>query len=404
MNDHNTIRSQGHGVNQKGLRNHNERLILSELHRHGALPGSDIARHTGLSAQTVSVILRKLKQDGLTRQGTPVRGKVGKPSIPITLRPLGALSFGCKLGRRSCDLIVMDLCGAVLFQRSLNYDIAIPRTVFSFLASSYADALAEIGPKAAERLCGFGIAAPFEIWKWGASDGNTPEEFLFWKDLVFEEEIAKFSDLPVFMLNDATSACWAEHVYGRGREFHDYAYFFVSTFIGGGIVLNQSVYEGTKGNAGAFGPLRVGDKDGRTQQLLDVASVHVLEKALIEAGHNPRDLWEQPQDWSAFPVEVDNWIDAAAHAIAQACISVCAVIDFQAVVLDGALPQDVRARLVAAVKAKVPSEDSRGLFLPDIEEGIIGGEARALGAACGPIFSQYFFTTQFAPHERLALA
>ncbi|QFT59225.1 N-acetylmannosamine kinase [Sulfitobacter sp. THAF37] len=381
-------------TDQSGLRNVNERLILSQLQRHGAMPGSDLARQTGLSAQTVSVILRKLKSDGLTRQGKPVRGKVGKPSVPIALNPLGALSVGCKLGRRSCDLIVMDFCGATLFKRNLTYDIAIPQTVFAFLADSYADARAQIGPKAAERLCGFGIAAPFEIWKWGASDGNTPEDFLSWKDLSFEEEVARFTDLPVFMLNDATSACWAEQLYGRGRDFSDYAYFFVSTFIGGGIVLNQSVYEGSRGNAGSFAPLRVGNRAGQTRQLLDVASVHVLEDALAKAGKDYRELWRQPQDWSRFEAEVSDWIDGAAHAIAQACMSACAVIDFEAVIIDGALPQDVRHRLVEAVRVKLPDEDSRGLLVPEVAEGVIGGEARALGAACDPIYSQFFTTTQ----------
>lgn len=372
--------------------NPNERAILSLLQRNGAMPGSDLARQTGLSAQTISVILRKLKSSGLTQQGKPVRGKVGKPSVPITLNPFGALSVGCKLGRRSCDLIVMDFCGKTLFERNLTYDIAIPQTVFTFLEESYADAREEIGTKASERLCGFGIAAPFEIWKWGASDGNTPEEFLSWKDLSFEREIARFTDLPVFMLNDATSACWAEQLYGGGRQFNDYAYFFVSTFIGGGIVLNQSVYEGTRGNAGAFGPLRVGDRAGRTQQLLDVASVHVLETALAKAGKDYRDLWKQPQDWSGFEDEVKDWIDGAAHAIAQACMSACAVIDFEAVIIDGALPRDVRNRLVEVVRVKLLKEDSRGLLIPDVAEGVIGGGARALGAACDPIYNQFFTT------------
>lgn len=391
MNQINAIGAGGRPHHEPHL-NQNERGILSLLQRNGAMPGSDLARQTGLSAQTISVILRKFKKDGLTQQGKPMRGKVGKPSIPITLNPLGALSVGCKLGRRSCDLIVMDFCGKTLFERNLTYDIAIPHTVFTFLQESFKDAHEEIGAKAVERLCGFGIAAPFEIWKWGASDGNTPEEFLSWKDLSFEREIAQFTDLPVFMLNDATSACWAEQLYGGGRQFNDYAYFFVSTFIGGGIVLNQSVYEGTRGNAGAFGPLRVGDRAGRTQQLLDVASVHVLETALAKAGKDYRDLWKQPQDWSSFEDEVKDWIDGAAHAIAQACMSACAIIDFEAVIIDGALPGDVRNRLVEAVRAKLINEDSRGLLVPDVAEGVIGGGARALGAACEPIYNQFFAT------------
>ena len=96
------------GVNQKGVRDHNERLILSLLRRRGAMPGSDIARHTQLSAQTVSVILRKLEGDGLLEKGAPQKGKVGKPSVPMALNPDGAYAIGFKLGRAAgpfCQLV-----------------------------------------------------------------------------------------------------------------------------------------------------------------------------------------------------------------------------------------------------------------------------------------------------------
>ena len=68
------------GSNQSGMRAHNERLVLSLLRQHGALAKSDIARITGLSAQTVSVIMRALEQDGLLMRGEPVRGRIGQPS------------------------------------------------------------------------------------------------------------------------------------------------------------------------------------------------------------------------------------------------------------------------------------------------------------------------------------
>lgn len=380
------------GVNQRGVRNHNERLILSLLQRSGDLPGSEIARRTDLSAQTVSVILRKLEGDGLLIKGDPVKGRVGKPSVPMALNPRGVMSVGCKIGRRSSDLFLTDLCGHVLYKSHLRYDIALPGPIFDFLERSYAEAVAALGPEGAARLCGIGVAVPFEIWKWGDTDGETAAEFLSWKDISFPNEIARFSDLPVFMMNDATSACWAEHVYGAGRALQNYAYFFVSTFIGGGVVLNQAVYEGTLGNAGAFGPLRVGDKSGQTRQLLDVASIHLLESKLQAAGFDPRDLWTLPQDWSNFEDEVAAWVDAAAHAIAQACVSVCAVIDFEAVVLDGYCPAEVKERLVERVRYYLPREDSRGLILPEILTGQVGIDARAIGAASVPVLSQFFLT------------
>ena len=60
-----------------GMRAQNERLVLSLVRRHGALAKSEIARMTGLSAQTVSVIMRHLEADRLLKRGEPQRGRVG---------------------------------------------------------------------------------------------------------------------------------------------------------------------------------------------------------------------------------------------------------------------------------------------------------------------------------------
>ena len=84
------------GANQSEVRAHNERLMLSVLHQDGAMPGSEMARRTGLSSQTVSVILRKLEQDGLILRGESQKGRVGKPSVPMGINPEGLFSYGIK--------------------------------------------------------------------------------------------------------------------------------------------------------------------------------------------------------------------------------------------------------------------------------------------------------------------
>ena len=43
------------GSSQGGLRQYNERVVLHAIRLHGAQPGADIARLTGLTAQTVSI-------------------------------------------------------------------------------------------------------------------------------------------------------------------------------------------------------------------------------------------------------------------------------------------------------------------------------------------------------------
>ena len=105
------------GSNQIGVRAYNERLVLALVRRHGAMARADIARKTGLSAQTISVIIRELEKDGLITQGERVRGRVGQPSMPMRLAADGVFSFGLKIGRRSAEIILMDFLGHIRQRR-----------------------------------------------------------------------------------------------------------------------------------------------------------------------------------------------------------------------------------------------------------------------------------------------
>ena len=352
------------------------------------MPGIDMARRAGLSPQTVSVILRKLEKDGLLRRGDPIRGKVGKPSIPMELNPDGTFALGLKVGRRTADLLLLDFTGEVRAQVKTTFDFPMPDAIFRFLEEGLATLLSDMTPSQVERLCGIGLATPFEFWKWHSHVGASAESYASWKDVDFQAEIAKFTTLPVYMVNDATAACRAEHLYGRAKSFRDYAYFFIGSFIGGGVVLNDTVFQGNRGNAGALGAMRSTGPLGESRQLIDVASIHLLEARLIEAGLTSEILWQEPQDWSDLARYVDPWIGETAQELAKASLSICAVIDFEAILIDGAFPEVIRDELVERVKRYLASQDTRGLIVPEIEAGSIGANARGIGAASSPIFAQ----------------
>ncbi len=390
--DGSKIRSLSGGANQSGLRDYNERLLLSMLQRNGPMPGSDLARKAGLSPQTVSVILRKLENDGLLRRGDPMRGKVGKPSIPMALNPDGVFSFGLNIGRRKATLLLLDFEGRTRAKCTTRYPYPLPGQIFAFLRDSYEEIASALPRDHAERVCGIGIAAPFELWNWHELVGAPAAEFARWKDVSFQAEVAEICNLPAFVVNDATAACRAEHIYGRGKEFRDYAYFFLAAFVGGGIVLNHSVYEGHQGNAGALGSLRSVGPNGESRQLVDIASIHLLEARLQEVGMDPSGLWTK-DDWSDYDRYVEPWIRQTAQELAKAALSTCSVIDFEAIVIDGGLPRDVKETLVARTRRYLSNQDKRGLILPQVEAGEIGGNAREIGAACGPILSQYLLNT-----------
>ena len=121
------------GSNQSGMRAHNERLVLSLLRTEGPMAKSDLARLTGLSAQTVSVIMRSLESDGLLVKGEPVRGRIGQPSVPMALDADGAFFLGLKIGRRSADLMLVDFLGRVREARRNIYRYPTPDAVTAFV-------------------------------------------------------------------------------------------------------------------------------------------------------------------------------------------------------------------------------------------------------------------------------
>ena len=65
------------------------------------------------------------------------------------------------------------------------------------------------------------------------------------------------------------------------------------------------------------------------------------------------------------------------------------MIDFEAVVIDGAFPPEVRRRIVAETAAAIEGFDRQGLSPVSIVEGTIGSGARAIGGACLPLLANF---------------
>lgn len=377
------------GANQTGMRAQNERLLLSLLHQRGSLAKRDITQLTGLSAQTVSVIMRQLEADGLLLRGEPVRGKVGQPSVPLSLNPDGAWFLGLKVGRRNAELVLVDFVGKTRARRSHVFAMPQPDALCDFVRQTCQEFEQELGVTLDSKVAGFGVALPFRMWEWSEKVGATAEAMQLWRDVDLRQLLADIFDFPVFLQNDGTAACGAELAFGRYRNINDYVYFHIGSFVGGGIVINQCLYSGRSGNAGALGSIPMAS----SRQLIDDASIITLERKLLKRGCDPQSLWLADSDWANFEPEASVWIETAALSLAHAISTAASIIDFEAALIDGALPERVRARLVQATAAAVAALDVPGLELPKVLEGSVGQGAKALGAASLPLFEKYLIDT-----------
>ncbi|SOE18507.1 MarR family transcriptional regulator [Hoeflea halophila] len=377
------------GSNQSGLRAYNQRLVLNLVYTHGSLAKSDIARMTGLSAQTGSVIMRDLEAEALIIKGEPVRGKVGQPSVPMSINPDGAFFIGLKVGRRSAELILVNFLGEVKAFLRKSYPWPTPQLIIGFVRGGLEEMIQSLPENLRARVAGLGIATPFKLWDWAEQAGAPRAEMDLWRSCDLKAELAAFCDMPVYLENDATAACAAELLFGDHPGLSDFLYLYIGTFIGGGVVLNGGVYSGRTGNAGALGPLPVTGAEGKRVQLLERASIMVLERMLSAAGQDPSPLWSSPDHWQGFDDLAGEWVTIVAQGLAQAIVSSASVIDFEHVIIDGGVPAGIRDRIVEATLAEISTFDLRGLQVPSLLPGTVGHLARALGAASLPLFDKF---------------
>jgi glucokinase len=80
---------------------------------------------------------------------------------------------------------------------------------------------------------------------------------LAWRDLDLKADLEARLDLPVVVENDANAAAWGEFQYGAGHDVDDLLLVTVGTGVGGGVVLDGSLYRGAFGVGAEIGHMRV---------------------------------------------------------------------------------------------------------------------------------------------------
>jgi glucokinase len=108
-------------------------------------------------------------------------------------------------------------------------------------------------------VCGVGCGGPMQLGGETVSPLNIPA----WRGFPLRRRITDLVALPVAVDNDAKALALGEGWLGAARGVDDYMALVVSTGVGGGIVIDGRLLDGTQGNAGHIGHVVV-EPDGRT--------------------------------------------------------------------------------------------------------------------------------------------
>ena len=153
----------------------NQSVILDAIRRaRTGLSRVELASSTGLSAQTISNICRRLLEKGLIEEAGKEISGPGKPRTMLRLNPTGRFALGVHLDPTVTTFVMLDLTGSIVARsRRPTPTSSDPGVIIASLVAEL-DELVAISGVDRERIAGVGIAAPGPIDSLHGVGGNPP--------------------------------------------------------------------------------------------------------------------------------------------------------------------------------------------------------------------------------------
>jgi len=234
--------------------------ILDLIRASGTISRVELTQATGLTAATISTVVRRLIDDGLVLEVGRAESTGGKPRMLLELDPLARYAVGVHLDHAGITYVIANLGGAIVARwKRPGAGSDDPREVVGRIGGEIAATVARVGVDPA-RLLGLGVVSPGPI---SASTGMTltPPVMQAWTEFPLAAALEDAVGLPVLLDNDATAAAIGEYWSGGIAAGAAFAALYMGTGIGSGIIVDGTVYRGSSSNAGEIGHICV-DLDG----------------------------------------------------------------------------------------------------------------------------------------------
>ena len=251
---------QQSGTNLPKVGSYNQNVVLDAIRSSGATSRVELAERTGLTAQTISVIVRRLLTDGLVREDGAQRAVGpsggGKPRTALRVEPTAGYAVGLHFDPGRIAAVLVDLAGSVVAEtRREVHDSVRPEEAVALMGRAVRKVVRD-GKIPQRRLLGVGLACP------GPIDQDLglvlyPPRLAGWERVPLATLLAESTGIQVTIDNDATAAAIGERWSGVAKNVGNFVYVYMGTGIGGGLYLGNQVYRGPFRNAAELGHISV---------------------------------------------------------------------------------------------------------------------------------------------------
>lgn len=384
------------GTNLPRLADFNESVVLDSIRRSSeGLSRVELTETTGLSAQTVSNICRRLLEQGFIAEAGKSSSGLGKPRTMLKLNPAGCYAVGVHLDPAVVTLALLDFQGHVVaHDRQVVAAAGAPDQLLLQISNSVNELVASAGVDR-QRVLGVGIASPgpLDLDKGLVLD---PPHLLQWHRVPLRDHLRDATGLPVLLDKDVIAAAVAERWAGQAAGSKNFVFIYLGTGIGAGFVVDDVVVRGTSGNAGDIGGFRVASRDGSvTGSLGETTTPEALVREALATGIlGPTPGADDPHavDESFGMLcrlatqgheDAGAILDRAAVRIGGAVSNLTNLLDVDTVVFGGTMWSRVAERYLTTISDIVKrSSITQKVHPTRIVGTALGEEVGAIGAAC----------------------
>jgi len=383
------------GTNLVYTKKYNLRIVHEVIRVHGPLSRADVARHTQLSVQTVSNLVKELLALRLVQEGGRRSEGRGAPSTELTINPDGAYAVGMDLDRDHLTGVLVDLAGQVRQRMHMEVETPSAAEVLDLMCGMV-ETMAQRQGLRVDDLAGLGVGVPGPMHRDEAGTGYlvNPKAFPGWHDIPLATWLRDRLDMPVYLENNALAAAVGERWYGGGRQIGTFFYIYFGSGLGGGLIMNGQPYEGFTGNAGEIGYLpTILARGGAARDSEDVPHVGLhfnmprLYARLREDGSAASSLEDLDRLLADENPVLLEWMDLASDHLTGLVLAIEYLLDPEAICFGGRLSDRVVGGLMERVARQLPQRRIEGkATAPRHLLATAGVDAGALGVATLPIY------------------
>lgn len=386
------------GSNLTRLGGFNQTVLFDAIRRAGeGISRVELVAETGLTAQTVSNIVRRLLDEGLVVEGGRVQSAVrGKPRTLVRVRPEARHALGVHVDPATLTVVLIDVAGEVRrYARRRTPQAQRPEDVVAVVADEVQRLLAASDVDPATVL-GLGVAAPGPLDVVAGTLLNPPQ-LAGWEQVRLRADLREATGLHVLVDKDVTAAATGE-MWAQDGARHSFVFCYLGSGLGAGVVVEDAVLRGVTNNIGEIGNILV-DLDGEDVGLARRGSlaatclpqalvIRAQRRGLVTSTVAADDFGGVDEVFTEICARADagdvgclELLDGAARGLATGLAVMVNFLDVDRVVLGGPAWPRMSGRLLAVLPGLVQPQLVAASTPLVVEGSAVGEHVAAQGAA-----------------------